>query len=318
MSVSEAQIQKSLAPRVRGESAAPRALILLAGSLRANHLGAGLRRSILDLPLLAGDSVLRQWCRQAGTLEQAPGSGPLSVRVLLDPTAPEPATMAGDPSVALRIERDRFDFRGSGGVLHDISHAYADDDRIIVGNAAAVLLEPLAPIVAALCACDADIAIHAQADNTPSGLMLVRCGCLREISEVGFVDMKEQALPAIAARNAVTVVHRSIECYAIRSLADYLGVLREQVRWGKSVAGASPEGAAPRDPFDEDWQPRFGIVEDPATVDPSARIHDAVVLSGARVQANAVVVRSVVGRGGVVRRGQMVVDQIVGPTPDRR
>lgn len=291
------------------------ALVLLAGSVRANNFGASLGRSILDLPLLASNTVLQQWGVQAANLAQALGLERLVIRILLDHLASVPNAACFATNVTVQAERDRFDFRGSGGVLHDIAEDYPDDAYILVANAAAVLLDPLPGLFEALTTCSADIAIHAQPDGTPSGLMLIRCATLRQIATVGFVDMKEQALPAIARSHSVRVVYRAVDCPAIRSLPEYLTVLHQQAR--RNTTGATAQSGS-TDPFEEDWQSSFAVVESGSQVAQDVRIHDAVVLAGARVENHAVVVRSVVGKGGIIHRGQMVVHQIVGPGGERR
>jgi NDP-sugar pyrophosphorylase family protein len=114
------------------------------------------------------------------------------------------------------------------------------------------------------------------------------------------VDLKEQALPAIAARFSVKVVHFSNPtALPVRTRADYIEALVRH-------HGAPPDGGEGRD-----WQPAFGLVEDPRDVGPGARIHESVVLRGGRVEAGAVLVRSVVCPGAVVRRGAMMVDELV-------
>ena len=65
------------------------------------------------------------------------------------------------------------------------------------------------------------------------------------------------------------------------------------------------------DPLAEDWLPAFAIVEDAFTVDPRSHVHDSVVLRGGVVEPGAVVVRSLVCPGGVVRRDRSAVDQFV-------
>lgn len=65
------------------------------------------------------------------------------------------------------------------------------------------------------------------------------------------------------------------------------------------------------DRFVEDWWPTCGLVESSADVDPSARVHDSVVLRGSRVRRGAVLVRSVVCPGAVVRNHEIVVGRLV-------
>jgi hypothetical protein len=119
--------------------------------------------------------------------------------------------------------------------------------------------------------------------------------------------MKEQAMPMIAQAFAIEVVHcRRPSGLPIRSAEDYIQALRyfHMRRSEKSTL---------MDPLAEDWQPTFGIVEEGAIVDPSARVHDSVVLRGGVVEAGAVLVRSVVCPGGVVRRDKCAIDAFVRP-----
>src|SRR5258707_11125647 len=67
------------------------------------------------------------------------------------------------------------------------------------------------------------------------------------------------------------------------------------------------------DPLAEDWQPAFGIVEDGAIIDPSARVHDSVVLRGGVVEPGAILVRSVVCPSAIVKRDRTIVDDFIRP-----
>src|SRR5690606_20299334 len=98
--------------------------------------------------------------------------------------------------------RDPVEYRGIGGVLRDLAGDYHRDDYILVANAAQLLLSPLSELATLLAESDADgpadVSLISHRDGTPSGLMLIRCGSLWCIPQVGYVDMKEQALPMIA------------------------------------------------------------------------------------------------------------------------
>ena len=147
-------------------------------------------------------------------------------------------------------------------------------------------------------------AVMAHADGTPSGLMLIRCAALREIPSAGFSDMKEQALPLIARTHRIEVVQKQAPTgLTIRNVQDYIGALRGHHR---RLAGNGQDTG----PFAEDWQLSFQIIDEGAWAD-GARIHDSVVLRGARVQPGAVVVRSVVCGGALVQRGGMVAEDVI-------
>jgi len=264
-------------------------------------------RSVLDLPLGESGSILNHWLQHAAELSRHAGLPHLPVRVMVNRDAPDPVSAAPRYEGAYRVERDLSEYRGTGGVLRDLAADYADDDLVMVANAAQVLLDPLAAIATALDRKGGDVSVVSHNDGTPSGVMLVSCKTLRLIPTSGYVDMKEQALPAIAARYEVTVMHRRRPTgLPVRSLADYILALRHyhRRRMGKPAVS---------DPLAEDWLPAFAIVEDGARVDPRAHLHDSVVLKGATVEPGAVVVRSVVCPGGVVRKDRTAVDQFVVP-----
>jgi mannose-1-phosphate guanylyltransferase len=120
------------------------------------------------------------------------------------------------------------------------------------------------------------------------------------------VDLKEQALPAIAKRHRVQVERRPASLLTVRTARDYLTALRYD---HKRQRGEAVEQNA----FSEDWQAEFSIVEENALVGAGARLFDSVVLSGASVAAGAVLVRSVVCPGGIVRPKQRIVDEVIAP-----
>jgi NDP-sugar pyrophosphorylase family protein len=287
-----------------------RALVLLSGVVRAKGWVSDIGRSVLDLPVDSGRSLLAEWFGEAVRLAALPEVERLTVEVLVDRVSPLPTSngfAAALPASGLdefRVERDPADYRGTGGVLRDLSLRYQDDDYLLVATGAQVLDGPLEEHLAALAARNADVAIVGHDDGTPAGLFLVRCECLRAISELGFVDLKEQALPQMAREHQVEVVRLPPVGTPLRTPADYLRAIRKYHLRKRS-------DQRPRNPFAEDWRPAFSIIEDGADVDPSAQVHDSVVLKGARVGRDAVVVRSLVGPKGTVPRGQRVIDRFV-------
>lgn len=281
-----------------------RALILLGGTVRPTALSSNIGRAVLDLPITQDQTLLQLWLDHARLLSQQLNTDPLPVRILVNRGTPDPisGTSAGYP--ALQVERDYAEYRGTGGVLSDVAQNYADDDLILVANAAQFLLEPLYKLVCSLRDSGGQVSLVSHRDGTPNGLMLISCGALRLIPHTGFVDMKEQALPQIAEHYNVTVVQRIRPSgLPIRSLSEYIGVLRHQHGYHNSQLTSG-------DPLAEQWQPVFSIVEPGAVVDPTARIHDSVVLNGARVQAGAVLVRSVACPDAVLKRDRIVVDSL--------
>jgi N-acetylglucosaminyldiphosphoundecaprenol N-acetyl-beta-D-mannosaminyltransferase len=284
-----------------------RAMILLGGSVRSSSLTEACGRSLLDLPLDHDGTIFNHWLHQASELARYAGLEKLPVRVMVNRNAPEPVSAAPKYVGSFRVERDLSEYRGTGGVLRDLAVDYADDDLVLVCNAAQILLDPLAAIATALHKKEGDVTIVSHNDGTPSGVQLITCKALREIPEVGFVDMKEQALPLIAQKYDVTVLHcRRPTALPIREAKDYIRAM-------KLYHGRKSGTATASDPLAEDWHPTFQMVEPGAVVDPRAHVHDSIVLKGGVVEAGGVVVRSIVCPGGIVKKDRPRVDQLVCP-----
>jgi mannose-1-phosphate guanylyltransferase len=283
-----------------------RAVVLLGGAVRATALQSAIGRSVMNLPVDSRSTLLSLWRRQVIELAGALGRKGLPMRLMLDRMAPSPdAAAVADDHLVLSVERDPVEYRGTGGVVRDLAAGYKDDDLLLIANAAQVLRAPLGTLVEEMVQAAGDFTIISHTDGTPAGMMLARCGCLRQIPAIGFVDLKEQALPALARCHRVRVVERErASGFPVRTLGDYVEALRRH--------HADVSGDALASDF-EDCRPLFSIVEVPADVHHSARIHNSVVLRGGRVEEGAVVVGSVVCPGGVVRRGSRATDELVGP-----
>lgn len=283
-----------------------RGVILLGGGVRQKPLTKASQRSVLSLPLGQGRSLLDAWRVHTLVLARHSGRDWLPVRLVVDRSTPSPTLQPEDLESGMSVELDPLELRGTGGVLRDLCADYGPDDYVVLVTAAQLMLEPLSDLVVELARTGGDVALVAHDDGTPSSLMLVRCGCLERIPKVGFVDMKEQAIPLIAQEHRAMVVRRERSIgLPIRNLQEYVTALR----W--SLAGHGACGAGAGSAFAELWRSAGAIVEEGAAVHASAKLHDSVVLAGGRVQANAILVRSLVCPGATVPRGRTVVDQIV-------
>lgn len=288
-----------------------RSLVLMGGSVRPTPFHLGVGRSVLDLPVDDGRTVLSTWHDEATRVARVLAREQLPVRLIIDRFGREPAVPAPVANVGFSVERDPGEYRGTAGVLRDLATEYADDDYLLVATAGQLLLEPLSQLLHEMAAVIADVCLVTHQGGTPGGLLLIRCGSLREVAATGFVDLKEQALPQIAKRHRVAVLNRPEPAsLPLRTGADYtLALSRFHDRFRC--------GGHPHRPFTEDWETKFSTVEGGAQVHGSARVHDSVVLRGARVEREAVLVRSVVCPGATVSRGSMIVDQLVRPGPGR-
>lgn len=282
-------------------------MILLAGKVAPTPFTSRISRSVLDLPLDDERKLLDVWYDQAASLAQATSRKRLSVRVVIDKNGTMPVSSPRLPSerVELRFERDPYEFRGTAGVVRDLTAAYPAHRWVLVGSASQLPLEPLRELVGDLAVGAEGISMVTHNDGTLAGMMLIKCASLAQVPKVGYVDLKEQALPSIGRQHTVRVLRRRQRtAIPIRTLEDYINALRvyHLLRRGQPDA---------EDPYAERWQPAFSVIEPGAKVSPTARLQDAVVLEGAVVEDDAVVVRSVVCPGAVVPRRERVIEDLV-------
>ena len=289
-----------------------RAVVLLAGSVRSTSYLRAVGRSVLGLPMDEHRTLLDLWREQCEDLAwHADLPQPLAMRAMLDRSTAKPPLVETSPRLQLGFENDPGELRGTGGLVSDVAMGFADDDFLVVVTAAQLMLTPLAELVDKMAGLGGDACVVSHADGTPSSVILIRAGCLRQVSRIGFVDLKEQALPAIAKKHSVRVLDSPMPtALSLRTLAGYVAAVREH---HERLAGIDSD----HDPFAEDWRSTFQLVERGAQVHRGARVHDSVVLGGARVEDGAVVVRSVVAPGGVVERGQMAVETLVASADSR-
>ena len=274
------------------------AVILLGGSLLRGPLSTATGRSLLDLPVVPGRSIFDCWRDNLKSLASSYNIDSLTARLIIDRRALEPKLPLCGGEVNLSVEHDPHEYRGTAGILRDIAIDYDDEDYIVVASAAQILLEPVEKLVCELAAEANDISLVAHDDGTPCGLMLIRCGCLREIPAIGYIDLKEQALPELAKHYGVRVVRRiRASGLPIRTLEDYIEALRVYRRLRAENGGHRAE---------EDCYSLFEVVEDGAFVNPGSRLHDSVVLRSGRVEGESVLFRSIVGPQGVVRQKTLV------------
>jgi NDP-sugar pyrophosphorylase family protein len=253
----------------------------------------------------AGKSILDHWKGEAEDVAESLKLRELPIRVMVDRYTPEPCLPRRGEDASVSVERDPFEYRGTGGVLRDLSSEYGDEDMLLVVNGTVVLRDPLRALLQELAEGGADVNLVSHSDGTPSSLVLLRCKTLRELSPDGFVDFKEQGLPSIAEKHFVRVVRRErASGFPVRNVSDYIRVLASHHR----EEGKGPEV---NDAFREEWSAGFAIAEQEARVASSAKLHDSVVLAGGVVEEDAILVRSLVCSKGFVVQGQKVVDQLV-------
>jgi N-acetylglucosaminyldiphosphoundecaprenol N-acetyl-beta-D-mannosaminyltransferase len=277
-----------------------RGLVLLSASASRTPLTAAAGRSSLDLPIARGETVLHQWLAQFRNLASELGLDPLPVRVLLsrNSMAPRSATSASHVSV----ERDLSDHRGDGALLAKLAGEYDDEDLLLVATTEQVVLGDLGPPIRSASRDGVMVNLISHEQSIPGGLILMSCAALRLIPTDRIVDINEQFLPQVAAKTEVRrLAVDAPAALPVRTVDEYM----------RAVACLRCGSRKLTDPLAETWASSFSLVEASAEVDKTARLHDSVILAGGRVDAGAVVVRSVVCSGGIVHKDGRAVDRIV-------
>ncbi len=285
-----------------------RAVVLLAGQVGRSALRDGVRRSVLDLPVASGRTLLDVWAANLAGVIRRFELPRVHVRVAVDPNGAAPTLPSSTryPGVVFDIVRDSDEYRGTAGVVKDLTADLAPEDRVLVAAAAQYVWEPLADVVDALAQAPEAVSVVPFGTGEFAGAFLLRVGRFADVPSVGFVDLKEQALPAARRGGALAVSRRPRGAsLPVRTRDEFVAALRAV------HGGGVATGAFAANPFAETWEPRFAIVEPGAHVSPSAVLHDSVVLAGGRVEAGAVVVRSVVCPGAVVRKGRRALETVV-------
>lgn len=309
------------------------AVLLLAGGSRRPELASS-GRSPLALPLADGEVVLGRLLAGlggGGGGEPAVAGRPGGTDVVAGGGASEGGNvrlLTGAEGLLwpsgwvwrwpwVRVESDPRALRGTGGVLMDATLRYPAEAWVLVVQAAQVRTEPLAETAERLMAAakrgvasgggavatEASVVISTDEAGSPDGVMLMRCGALRQLKPVGFVDFKEQALAELAKVHRVVASRGAGRSVGVRTLRQYI------------EAVAMTAGAAERDPLgelDPSTAGRFRLVESGGVVEEGALLVDSVVLRGGVVESGGVVRRGLVGPGGRVRRTAVVVERLVG------
>ena len=285
-------------------------VILLAGRVGQNPFADGIGRSVLDMPVARGRRVLDVWAERCAALAEQSGGAGLVVRIAVDQdgAAPDVAIPPSGGGVQFQVVRDVAEYRGTAGVVKDLTRDLKDSDLVLVASANQVQREPFGRFLPDLIAAGEGVSMVPHGASELAGAFLLRRSRLRGVPDVGFVDLKEQAIPDAVGSGPLRVSRRPRgSSLPVRTLDEYVAALRAM----HAPGGFEDAGAGPEDPFAESWQPRFSIVEEGADVASDAVLQDSVVLAGGRVESGAVVARAVVCPGGVVRRGQTVAETVV-------
>lgn len=290
--------------------------VLLAGRIRSSSLQQALDVHVLCLPIGRRGSLLDAWVRTLSAIE-----GMVDVQAVVntgqDVESIRATTIAhaltDDGMTSVRIVAEPAPWRGAGGIVRDVTRDLPDNAIVIACEAKRlppgslrVLVEPFETDHEAIGG-----VVGICSDGEPAGVYAFRRRALELIPDIGYYDMKEQFLPALAV-NGINVVTARLPDDACRlnDLENYLIAVRKSLANGErggtfirasdqaSISGSAVlEGAC--------------IVEAGAVIEDGAVVHDSVVLWGATVGGGAVLSQSVAGPLAQIEPRSRVIREVV-------
>ena len=286
----------------------PLTVVLLAGTLRPSPLRAALDVPVLRLPMGREGAVLDCWLRSMSDLE---GLSEIQIVVNSDLDVQRlspPISAPGD--VPIRLRAEPASWRGAGGIVHDVMEDASLESIVIVAEANILPPSSLSPLLEAWSSGVGGLVGVGGVDE-PAGVYVFTRHSFECVPPIGYFDLKEQFLPALAREGVnVAPVPLGERMIRLRDRKSYLSAVRRSLQIEKDggaarrvSSGASVSGSAMLD--------GFCIVEEGAVIEDGAVVHDTVVLSGATIGGGAVVSRSIVGPLCAVAPRQRVVREVV-------
>lgn len=293
----------------------PTRALLLAGSLRtarAAPLAAALGIPTAALPIDGKACVLSWWLCE---LLQRGLADHVSVAIADEADRIFYERIAAEWGCEQRFSvwLDRAPHRGAGGTVRD----YCDDQSqaglergILVVECSTFGAFNLGHFLGAIEPAS-EATVLATASGQPCGVMHLTAKAVSRIPTIGYFDLKEQLLPALAAQGGVVpAIQTSIVPHRISDLRSYLALVA-----GQAQGAASPASSTASSPASSTASSTVSsLVSESAEIQGGANVApDVLVGRGVQVHAGAVVVGSVLMPGAIVGRDAIVARSVIPP-----
>lgn len=276
---------------------------MLAGALQPCPLQQQLPIPLLCLPIGRRGSLLDAWLATIGR------SGKCHRVEIVVSTEEDVQALRGlaanrvrtgspqPPTIAVTVERASW--RGSAGLLRDIADSIGDNEIVVAVEAHCLPPPSLEPLLHALNG-EVQAVVGAGAENEPAGVYAFRQAALNSVRPIGYVDLKEQLLPALYSQGTpVRLVRIGEHVIRLRDQIGYLDAVSTSLNGmgpATMVSRRSSEAMIARSARIVSGS----IVESGAVIEAQAIIHGSIVLNEAVVESGAIVSRSIVGPRAVV------------------
>jgi len=277
----------------------PLVAVVLAGRIRPTPLSQALDVHVLRLPVGKRGSLLDSWLSTFATVGDI-GEIRIVVNAPADVESVGASVTTATPEVQahpLRIMAEPAAWRGAGGILRDVTADLPAEAIVVVGEAMRLPPRSLQSLLAAFDSSPEQISgvVGVCGADEPAGVYAFTRSAIDLIPGIGYFDMKEQFLPAIARSGGKVITARlSEKVWRLRDLESYLETARQ------SLASCEGQGSLIRvsdraSVSSSAVLDGFCMIEEGAVIEDGAVIHDSVVLWGATVGGGAVVSQSIVG-----------------------
>ena len=266
-------------------------VVMLAGALHPSSLQQQLNLPTLCLPVGWHGTLLDAWLR---TIRRSAGCEQVCVVVNTEDDARlvRQRAESGQNSPQVRVMAEPAAWRGSAGLVRDLSREVSPEGIVVALEAHCLPAESLEPLLQALDG-QSDGVVGADGDAEAAGMYAFRRGAIDLIPTIGYFDLKEQLLPALNRHGRRVRLVRVTECaIRIRDRDTFLDAVKASL--GEPSNGAARNRCSAQamvSPLARivGWC----IVEPDVVVEDGAVSHDSVLLTGAVVRRGAVVSRSV-------------------------
>lgn len=283
--------------------------LILSGGLKPPPLVVRLSNPLLCLPQTPEATILDCWLAACSRI----GLANSSIRVMTDEAG---AAVWRATRHAASLVRDASAYRGPAGVLRDASVELGTTGPRVVVEHTRMIADPglLAGLVAAHTRSGRAISIATNPDGSFSGIFVAEPEAISIIPSIGFMDIKEQWIPAAQAHGlCVRKVPLGGWCFQVRTLDAYLDAVGRLCGFGVNEdSRVLGRGGAIFDPVGYEGS----LISASSEIGSGATIARSVIGQDARIGDEAVVVRSLIGPGARVPNGSVVVDSVVDAADD--
>ena len=272
--------------------------IILVGGPGNSRLRTLVDTPVCVLPVPGHSSLVHGWLDLIARLDVVSNTSILTGRekdrLQIDQQA---SAWQADNIGAISLLRDQTEHRGTAGTLMDFVNKSANKNDILVIEG--TMIPPAHPhkIFDREFFEREDIAgVFGRTDNgQPAGMMLLKRRVLDLVPDIGFFDLKEQLLPRVLERGNTILV---------RSITDDTTRLSSQENYFdcNKILGARLDQDKPHGPWIHPdahvhSEVTLGVnvlVGPGARIDPGVVLEDAIILGGAHIGMNSLVIQSIV------------------------